>query len=93
MLFRSRLAALLRRPVVFMAGLYLGGKRYELRFAELADFRVPVPPHELEARILAVLQRYVSLLEALCIESPYNWFNFFDFWAPDAPATHTADAA
>ena len=88
-----RLAALLRRPVVFMAGLYLGGKRYELRFAELADFRVPVPPHELEARILAVLQRYVSLLEALCIESPYNWFNFFDFWAPDAPATHTADAA
>ena len=88
-----RLAALLRRPVVFMAGLYLGGKRYELRFAELADFRVPVPPHELEARILAVMQRYVSLLEALCIESPYNWFNFFDFWAPDAPATHTADAA
>ena len=33
-----RLAALLRRPVFFMAGLYQGGRRYELRFAPLADF-------------------------------------------------------
>ena len=33
-----RLAALLRRPVVFMAGLYHGGRRYELRFVELDDF-------------------------------------------------------
>ena len=79
-----RLAALLRRQVVFMAGLYLGGKRYELRFVELADFRGPVATGDGEARILAAMQRYVMLLEALCIESPYNWFNFFDFWAPDA---------
>ena len=33
-----RLAAMLRRPVVFMAGLYHGGNRYELRFMPLADF-------------------------------------------------------
>ncbi len=88
-----RLAALLRRQVVFMAGLYLGGKRYELRFVELADFREPVAAGESEARILAAMQRYVMLIEALCIESPYNWFNFFDFWAPDADATQTAAAA
>ena len=79
-----RLAALLRRQVVFMAGLYLGGKRYELRFVALADFREPVAGDAGEARILAAMQRYVMLIEALCIESPYNWFNFFDFWAPDA---------
>ena len=34
-----RLAAMLRRPVIFMAGLYHGANRYELRFAPLADFR------------------------------------------------------
>jgi predicted LPLAT superfamily acyltransferase len=30
--------------------------------------------------------RYVAILEALCREAPYNWFNFYDFWADDAPA-------
>ena len=37
-----RLAAMLRRRVVFMAGLYRGGRDYDLRFVELADFsRLP----------------------------------------------------
>jgi predicted LPLAT superfamily acyltransferase len=78
-----RLAAMLRRRVVFMAGLYHGGNRYELRFAELADFRGQGADNRMETDRLvreAVL-RYVALLEALCLESPYNWFNFFDFWA------------
>ena len=34
-----RLAAMLRRRVVFMAGLYHGGRRYELRFLELRRFQ------------------------------------------------------
>ena len=33
-----RMAALLRRPVVFMTGLYLGGNRYAIHFDPLADF-------------------------------------------------------
>ena len=32
------------------------------------------------------VERYVALLESLCRESPYNWFNFFDFWTDDAAA-------
>lgn len=81
-----RLAAMLRRKVVFMAGLYHGGRRYELRFVELADFRAGADTGGLDtdARVRAATQRYVSLLETLCRESPYNWFNFFDFWATDA---------
>ena len=81
-----RLAALLRCQVVFMAGLYRGGNRYELRFVELADFRASAATSglDLDARIRDAMQRYVTLLEALCRESPYNWFNFFDFWATDA---------
>ena len=86
-----RLAALLRRKLVFMAGLYRGGKRYELRFAELADFSVPGPAGERDAAIRAALERYVATLEALCRSAPYNWFNFFDFWADaDADASESA---
>ena len=79
-----RLAALLRRKVVFMAGLYRGGNRYDLRFSELADFSATSSAAERDALIGTALARYVSTLEALCREAPYNWFNFFDFWDEDA---------
>ncbi len=83
-----RLAAMLRRRVIFIAGLYHGGNRYELRFVELADFRdvATVSGADLDALIVAAAQRYVALLEGLCREAPFNWFNFFDFWGADAAA-------
>ena len=86
-----RLAALLRRKVVFMAGLHDGGNRYDLRFVELADFSVVgdgggAAGSGTDQRVLDALHRYVALLETLCRESPYNWFNFYDFWATDAAA-------
>jgi predicted LPLAT superfamily acyltransferase len=91
-----RLAAMLRRRVVFMAGLYRGGRDYDLRFVELADFTT-VPgagapgAGEREAAVRAAMQRYVSTLEALCREAPYNWFNFYDFWADaDTPTSSSA---
>ena len=80
-----RLAALLRRPVVFMTGLYHGGRDYELRFIELADFtQRPADAAELDRQVHAAMLRYVTIVEALCREMPNNWFNFFDFWADDA---------
>jgi predicted LPLAT superfamily acyltransferase len=27
------------------------------------------------------MQRYVTRLEFHCRRAPYNWFNFYDFWA------------
>jgi predicted LPLAT superfamily acyltransferase len=82
-----RLAALLRRRVIFMAGLYRGGKRYDVRFDVLADFSAPVAnAAEREQQIALALQAYVSRLEALVREAPYNWFNFYDFWGEDAAA-------
>lgn len=80
-----RLAALLRREVVFMVGLYLGGRRYELRFLPVADFSQRSSA-SLDAQIAQALSTYASILEGLCREMPYNWFNFFDFWAPSAAA-------
>ena len=83
-----RLAAMMRRPVVFMTGVYHGGRQYELRFVPLADFtqRPDGGGAELELMIRQATERYVAVLEALCREAPYNWFNFFDFWADDAAA-------
>jgi len=79
-----RLAMLLRRRVVFMVGLYHGGRRYEVRFEPLADFTRPVTdPAERERVLQATLRDYVARLEALVRESPFNWFNFYDYWGED----------
>jgi len=76
-----RMAALLRRPVIFMTGLYLGGNRYAIHFEPLADFS-NIPQGGREAAMQAALKRYAELLDQYCRKAPYNWFNFFDFWQP-----------
>ena len=80
-----RMAALLRRPVVFMTGLYLGGNRYAIHFEPLADFSA-VAREQRDAAMQAAITRYAALLEQYCRKAPYNWFNFFDFWQPAAAA-------
>lgn len=74
-----RAAAILRRPVIFMAGLYRGANRYHVIFEQIADFSA-TPAGEREAAVRRALERYAALLERLCRTDPYNWFNFFDFW-------------
>jgi len=75
-----RMAALLKRPVVFMAALYLGGNRYGIHLEALADFS-QITRAQQPAAIEAAIHRYAALLEKYCRQAPYNWFNFFDFWA------------
>ena len=74
-----RMAAMLRRPVFFMTGLYLGGNRYQLHFEPLADFS-QTPRADRDAAIRAAMQHYADRLTHYCRLAPYNWFNFFDFW-------------
>jgi len=74
-----RMAALMRRPVVFMVGLYLGGNRYRVHFETLADF-TDVPRGQREAAVKQAIERYAGLLNHYCLDAPYNWFNFFDYW-------------
>ena len=79
-----RLAMLLKRRVIFMVGLFLGGRRYDVRFETLADFRdPPADPAAREAMIRQALHAYVARLESLCREAPHNWFNFHDYWRED----------
>ena len=74
-----RMAALLKRPAIFMTGLYLGGNRYAIHFDRLADFSA-LKPGERDQAIKAAIMRYAELLDHYCKSAPYNWFNFFDFW-------------
>ncbi len=74
-----RMAAVLRRPVIFMIGLYRGKNRYEIHFEELADFS-RVSQGQRQAEVRRAMVRYAELLEKHCRRAPYNWFNFFDFW-------------
>jgi predicted LPLAT superfamily acyltransferase len=74
-----RMAALLRRPVFFMTGLYLGGNRYQIHFEPLADFS-DTPRAERDHAIHAAQEAYAERLSHFCRIAPYNWFNFFDFW-------------
>ncbi len=74
-----RMAAILRRPVIFMVGLYGGGRRYDIHFEKLADF-TSVPSGRRQAHMEEAMDRYVAMLEKYGRLAPYNWFNFYDFW-------------
>ena len=78
-----RAAAAMRRPVIFMVGLYRGGNRYHVLFRTIADFSLPAPLGR-EIAVRAAVERYAALLEECCRSDPYNWFNFYDFWGADA---------
>ena len=74
-----QLAAMLRRPVVMMFGVYRGGNHYDLVFETLAP-ALETRPADVEAWVDEVMRRYVERLEHYCREAPFNWFNFYDFW-------------
>jgi predicted LPLAT superfamily acyltransferase len=73
-----RMAALMRCPVVLMMASYRGGRRYDLVFEALID---AAPPGGRAAQVEEAMRRYVERLEHYCREAPFNWFNFYDFWA------------
>ncbi|HTZ78550.1 MAG TPA: hypothetical protein VMC10_11600 [Stellaceae bacterium] len=75
-----QMAALLRRPVVLMLGLYRGGRRYDVFFEPLAD-PSNLSAGQRDAEAERTLRLYVERLEHYCRDAPFNWFNFYDFWA------------
>lgn len=91
------LASLLRTPVIFFSAVYRGGRRYDVRLEPFAD-RVEIDRKAREAGLAEYVGRYATMLENHCRDAPYNWFNFYDFWAgsPDsgdaAPPSATSAA-
>ncbi|SAK86663.1 glycosyl transferase family protein [Caballeronia calidae] len=62
------------------------GARYRLYFEPFAE-RIDLPRRERAQHIAAWAQRYASRLEHYCRKAPYQWFNFFDFWARPGKTT------
>jgi len=75
-----RMAAILKRPIVLMFGLYRGGNRYDVYFERLGDME-QAPRANRDLLLEPSLRRYVGRLEHYCRMAPYNWFNFYDFWS------------
>ena len=78
------LVALLNLPTYFVFGL----RKKDIGLSPLYDFFVrknPVdfdcPRKERDARIQQTISAYAGVLEELCVTHPYQWYNFFDFWA------------
>jgi len=75
------LASVLKTPVVLFCGLYLGGARYEIHFELFAD-EITIDPKTRQQDLQTWIDRYAARLDHFCRLSPYNWFNFYDFWEP-----------
>ena len=75
-----RIAALIGRPLVLMVALYRGSNRYDLYFERLLEMP-KLDRSRRDAMIREGAAQYAQRLEHYCRLAPYNWFNFYDFWA------------
>ncbi len=73
------LASALKVPLIVFFGVYLGGNRYKIHFELLAE-EVILHRKTRQQDIQAYTQKYVDILEKQMLETPYNWFNFYDYW-------------
>ncbi|BCG63861.1 MAG: hypothetical protein methR_P1606 [Methyloprofundus sp.] len=76
------IASALKVPLIVFFGVYLGGNRYKIHFELLAE-QVILNRKTRQADIQAYTQKYVDILEKQMLETPYNWFNFYDYWQND----------
>ena len=73
------LASLLKCPMIFMVALRAGDGRYEAFAERFAERAVVTGPEDLNA----LAADYARRLERYCLMAPYQWFNFYDYWADE----------
>ncbi len=76
------IAHLLEAPLFFAAGVKSDTKKYTLKINLISE-RIKLPRKTREKDIEKLIGKYVLFLEELCVEYPYQWFNFYDFWSKD----------
>ncbi len=74
------LASVLKCPVYLTFALYSEPNRYSLYCDPLVE-RVVLPRKTRDQDLQTLVQLYATRLEHYCRLAPYNWFNFYDFWA------------
>jgi predicted LPLAT superfamily acyltransferase len=82
------LAHLLGCPVYLLFCLREAG-RHRIFFESFAE-QVALPRGGRDQALAGLVARYAARLEAYCLRDPFQWYNFFDFWAqkraPEVPA-------
>ena len=73
------LASLMQCPLLLL-GCIREGDGHVVRFEPLAD-RIVLPRAGRDAALAGWAAVFARRLEALLVRSPYDWFNFFPFWA------------
>jgi len=73
------LASILKVPVILFYGIYHGGNRYDIHI-ELLSENIKIERKNRDHDVQVWTQKVVSRLEHYIHISPYNWFNFYDFW-------------
>ncbi len=73
------LASIFKVPVILFFGLYQGKNRYDIYFEELTN-NISAHRKERDKVVKQWTQQYVDRIEYHMKKSPYNWFNFYDYW-------------
>lgn len=82
------LAALLGCPVYLLFCLR-EGRGYRLYVDRFCD-RVTLPRQDRQIELRKLVERFANKLEYYVLKDPYQWYNFFDFWA--GPGGEDVDA-
>ncbi len=84
------IASSLQLPVMLCFSVYRGANRYDLYFEDFVD-SLHIRREHRATELTALITRYASRLEHHARLSPYNWFNFYDFWDHPADGGVAAD--
>ena len=66
-------------PMLYTSCIRTGPGRYTATTQAFAPAGV-VPRAEREKHAEQLVQKYAAVLEEGCVQAPYQWFNFFEFW-------------
>ena len=73
------IAASLKVPVIMFFGIYCGGNHYQIHFDLLAE-RIDLDRKNRQQDLQYWMQKYADQIEKRIRQTPYNWFNFYDYW-------------
>jgi len=75
-------ASVLSVPVILFFGIYNGTNRYDIYFEAFAE-KIIIEREQHDCDMTRWLQKYADRLTFHARQSPYNWFNFYEFWDAD----------
>lgn len=77
------LSSALKFPVYFCWGLKPNG-RFQIYLEHFTD-ELKLSRKNRQAELEQTIEHYANRLEYYCLQSPLDWFNFFDFWQFNPP--------